>query len=52
VLDDTARPARAETASQSAPRLGIKGLQDKVRHAAKAYIGKGNAAVAQDWNEF
>jgi methyl-accepting chemotaxis protein len=52
VLDDTARPARAETASQSAPRLGIKGLQDKVRHAAKAYISKGNAAVAQDWNEF
>jgi len=53
VLADGGRPAaRAEAPAAAAPRPGIKGLQDKVRHAAKAYIGKGNAAVAQDWNEF
>ena len=50
VLDDSGRPARVE--APAAPRQGIKGLQDKVKQAAKAYISQGNAAVAQDWNEF
>jgi methyl-accepting chemotaxis protein len=29
-----------------------KGTQDRVAQAAKAYITQGNAAVAEDWNEF
>jgi len=53
VLADSGRSARADTPPAAAPRsAGIKGLQDRVKQAAKAYIGKGNAAVAQDWNEF
>ena len=49
VLDESARSTKAEA---PVARTGIKGLQDKVKLAAKAYISKGNAAVAQDWNEF
>jgi len=51
ILEDgpvAAKPPMAEVA----PRSGIKGLQAKVKQAAKAYISHGNAAVAQDWNEF
>jgi methyl-accepting chemotaxis protein len=51
ILEDgpvAAKPPMAE----EAPRSGIKGLQAKVKQAAKAYISHGNAAVAQDWNEF
>ncbi|MGV8856866.1 MAG: methyl-accepting chemotaxis protein, partial [Devosia sp.] len=55
ILDDNGQqpaataPARA---AAPAPRTGIKGLQDKVKQAAKAYISHGNAAVSTDWNEF
>ncbi len=31
---------------------GIKGLQDRVKTAARSYLTKGNAAVKQDWSEF
>ena len=37
----------AETA-----RTGIRGLQDKVKAAAKSYLSHGNAAVDKDWSEF
>ncbi|MGV8833193.1 MAG: methyl-accepting chemotaxis protein [Devosia sp.] len=50
VLEDG--PGAARAPMSEAPRSGIKGLQDKVKQAAKAYISHGNAAVAQDWNEF
>jgi len=50
VLEDGPVAARAPLVEE--PRGGIKGLQDKVKQAAKAYISHGNAAVAQDWNEF
>jgi methyl-accepting chemotaxis protein len=39
-------PVRAE------PARGIKGLQERVRKAAKSYLGGGNAAVDHDWAEF
>ena len=54
VLADTGRTSRSETpvSAAPAPRTGIKGLQDKVKQAAKGYLSHGNAAVAQDWNEF
>jgi len=51
ILEDgpvAAKPPMAE----EAPRTGIKGLQDKVKQAAKAYMGGGKMAVGQDWNEF
>ncbi|WP_249327857.1 methyl-accepting chemotaxis protein [Devosia litorisediminis] len=50
VLEDGPVAAKAPLVEE--PRGGIKGLQDKVKQAAKAYISHGNAAVAQDWNEF
>jgi len=41
-------------ASQEAKPAGIKALKAKVKHAAKAYLSNGNAAVKQDdeWAEF
>ena len=54
VLDDgeTGKRAPKSTAAAPAPRTGIKGLQDRVMQAAKGFVSHGNAAVAQDWNEF
>ncbi len=43
-----ARPAPVQPV---APR-GIKGLQEKVKKAAKSYLTRGNAAIDQDWAEF
>ncbi|MFD2647617.1 methyl-accepting chemotaxis protein [Devosia albogilva] len=43
-------PAR-QTAVQSLA-AGARGLQDKLRTAAKSYLSHGNAAVDKDWNEF
>ena len=31
---------------------GIKGLQEKVKQAARSYLSHGNAAVSTDWSEF
>ena len=44
-----AMPAAPSAASRPA---GIKGLQQRVATAAKAYLSHGNAAVDQDWAEF
>ena len=52
VLNDSGRSDRAEAPAATPRSTGIKGLQDRVKQAARAYISKGNAAVAQDWNEF
>jgi hypothetical protein len=30
----------------------IKGIKDRVKHAAKSYLVDGNAAVDKDWEEF
>jgi hypothetical protein len=30
----------------------VRGLQDRVRVAAKRYVSHGNAAVDKDWAEF
>jgi len=51
ILEDGPVAARAPMAEET-PRGGIKGLQDKVKQAAKAYIGNDKVAVGQDWNEF
>jgi methyl-accepting chemotaxis protein len=39
-------------AQPDAPRGGIKGLQDRVKKAARSYLSHGNAAVDKDWSEF
>jgi hypothetical protein len=41
---------RAE--ARPAPQHGIKGLQDRVKSAAKSYLSHGNAAVSKEWSEF
>jgi len=49
-MDDAAEAPRAPVA---APKpTGIKGLQQRVKTAAKSYLSNGNAAVKQDWSEF
>ncbi|HEV7276196.1 MAG TPA: methyl-accepting chemotaxis protein [Devosiaceae bacterium] len=48
------------TLAESRPQLpaatgksgGIKGLQERVKTAAKSYLSHGNAAVKEDWSEF
>jgi methyl-accepting chemotaxis protein len=43
----------AQRNAAAAPSRGIKGLQERVRNAAKSYLSHGNAAVAdEDWKEF
>jgi methyl-accepting chemotaxis protein len=53
-IEETVREApRAAAAPAPAPaRAGIKGLQDRVKRAAKSYLAPGNAAVKEDWSEF
>jgi methyl-accepting chemotaxis protein len=48
-LADAATPAaRPAPASAAAPRAGIKGLQERVKGAATAYLTRGNAAVKRE----
>jgi len=53
---DASRPAsRAEAPEQApaaAPARGIKGLQERVKGAARVYLSRGNAAIKDDWSEF
>ena len=56
-IDEVASaPQRAATSAPVSPVKaladGARGLQDKLRTAAKAYLSHGNAAVDQEWNEF
>ena len=44
--EERGRPAR------EAPRPAVKTYQDKLKVAAKTYLGKGKTAVGQDWSEF
>jgi methyl-accepting chemotaxis protein len=39
-------------AAEAPARPGIRGLQDKLKTAAKSYLSRGNAAVEQEWAEF
>ena len=45
-------PEPATRLATPAPVGGIKGLQERVRSAAKSYLSHGNAAVDKDWEEF
>jgi methyl-accepting chemotaxis protein len=46
-----AAPAVLQRARPEA-RTGIKGLQDRVKSAARSYLSQGNAAIDKDWAEF
>jgi methyl-accepting chemotaxis protein len=48
-LSDT---PRATVIPPAAAAKGIKGLQEKVKQAAKSYLSRGNTAVKEDWSEF
>jgi methyl-accepting chemotaxis protein len=52
VRAEAASAAPAKPAGLASAAGGIKGLQARVRTAAKAYLGKGGAATAEDWSEF
>ena len=43
---------RAAAARPAEPKGGIRALTEKVTHAAKAYLSRGNAAVDAEWSEF
>jgi methyl-accepting chemotaxis protein len=55
-----AEGARAPSTKASAPAVpepairpsGIRGLQEKVKQAARSYLSHGNAAVSTEWSEF
>jgi methyl-accepting chemotaxis protein len=50
-----AAPARATSPKPvhaPAPAQGIRGMQDKLKAVAGAYLRRGNAAVDKDWAEF
>jgi methyl-accepting chemotaxis protein len=51
-IGDRPTPRAAAPAAAPAPAKGIRGLQDKVKAAAKSYLSHGNAAVKDDWSEF
>ena len=44
--------AAAKVASGTPASRGIKGLQERVKTAAKSYLSRGNAAVDKAWAEF
>jgi len=49
------RPAQPEPAPAAPAKAiveGARGLQDKLKTAAKSYLSHGNAAIDKDWNEF
>ncbi|MEQ1899341.1 MAG: methyl-accepting chemotaxis protein [Devosia sp.] len=46
-----ARPAASAPAVEKTA-MGIKGLQQRVRNAAKTYLRQGNTAVDKSWKEF
>ncbi|MBU1333346.1 MAG: HAMP domain-containing protein [Alphaproteobacteria bacterium] len=47
-----ARAAASKPVHAPAPAQGIRGMQDKLKAVAGAYLRRGNAAVDKDWAEF
>jgi methyl-accepting chemotaxis protein len=50
VVDIFSFEERSDTGANS--RQGVRGLQDRIKSAAKNYAVKGNTALAKDWAEF
>jgi methyl-accepting chemotaxis protein len=51
-IGDRSTSKRAAPDPAQAPARGIRGLQERVRDAARNYLGQGNAAIDKDWEEF
>ncbi len=52
-VEGRAAAPKAEAVKEAPAARGIKGLQEKVKGAARAYLSRGNAALKdEDWNEF
>jgi methyl-accepting chemotaxis protein len=51
-IDEQRMAARRAGPHASQPARGIRGLQERVRDAARSYLGQGNAAIDKDWQEF
>ncbi|VAW14225.1 Methyl-accepting chemotaxis protein I (serine chemoreceptor protein) [hydrothermal vent metagenome] len=52
-LDDhKSRPQRSRAPARPNNPSGIKGLQAKVKNAAKSYLNAGNTAIDSDWSQF
>jgi len=52
-IDEHGKSVRvAAVAPRAANAGGIKGLQQRVKSAAKSYLSHGNAAIDKDWAEF
>jgi len=51
-LDESGKTVRVPLARPEPKANGIKGLQQRVKVAASAYLSNGNAAIAKDWSEF
>jgi methyl-accepting chemotaxis protein/uncharacterized membrane-anchored protein YhcB (DUF1043 family) len=49
--EETRRPP-LHAREPAAPARGIKGLQERVKSAARSYLSQGNAAVDKSWEEF
>ena len=52
IEDRPAARAAAPAPVTASPAGGIRGLQEKVKAAARSYLTHGNAAVKDDWSEF
>jgi methyl-accepting chemotaxis protein len=52
VFTTTPEPVPAAAPPASAPVRGIRGLQERVRTAAKSYLAQGNTALDTEWEEF
>lgn len=50
--DEAVRPKQRASREPEMAARGIRGLQERVRTAAKSYLTHGNAAVDKDWEEF
>ena len=53
VISGSVRSAQPQPAGAASPEpVGIKGLQAKIKSAAKTFLSSGNAAIKTDWSEF
>ena len=50
--EETQRPQLRGTREPVTPARGIRGLQERVKTAARSYLTHGNAAVDKSWEEF
>jgi len=51
-IAETGHRERAPARTVAPASKGIRGLQDKVKQAARSYLSQGNAALKEDWSEF